>query len=1642
VKEDPSTQSKESLPEEPSATSRVAGFLTSFIRKKKPTPEKPEKPAGVPSALFLDSKGKIVTAQPRCAALFGQQADELSGLNIKDLIKPGSGQEIANILAKGREAKDLSFRVLALRKDGSEFAAQFTFKFLQDFRFRWTVFVHELAGSSGGTNQPAPQAIVPTTETATTEVPEPASVPPAGPVGNEDVEDLDAARQRLQAQNRNLSEANAKARAELDREREAIKLSRKKEEAFHAQVQTLQGALEQAEARAHDGAPQSKDWEKRAANLKKAVDQLTHRHAAEQNAAIKAAQRIKELEEQLKRAGDDQLKRATDDELKRAEDQATDKKDVKAQGDTRHRLKAENRSLAEANVKARADLDKEREAIKVSQKKEEELLAQVQKLQGALEQAEAGSREGAPQAGDWKKKAADLKKSVDQLTHRHAAEQNAAIKAAQRIKELEEQLKRGGDNKAAGKKPAGDQEDTRHRLKAENRNLIEASERTKAELEKERVANKLSQEKEAELGAQVQKLQGVLEQAERARQSTEQSKDCREADKLPRKQEEELDAQIQKLQGALEQAEARAEESAAQSDEWKEKAAVLKKSVDQLTHKHAAEQMAAVKAGQRVKELEEQLKRPGDNQATGKKNIEGQESARQFLEAENRKLIEAGEKAKAELEKERVANKLSREKEAELGAQVQKLQGALEQAEARARESTGQSTDREASKLSGKKEEELDAQIQKLQGALEQAEARAEENAARYQDWKEKAAEFKKSVDQLTHKHAAEHITAEKSAQRVKELEEQLKLGGSEQAAGKKNIEGQDAALQLLEAENRKLIEAGEKTKAELEKELVANRLSREKEEELRAQVQKLQGALDQAEARARESTAQSKDPEANKPSRKEEKELDAQVQKLQGALEQAEARAEESAAKYDDWKEKAAVLKKSVDQLTHKHAAEQMAAVKAGQRVKELEEQLKRAGDGQAAGKKDIEAQDATRQRLEAENRKLIEASDSAKADLEKEREAIKLSRKKEEELDAQVKKLQSALDQAEARSSESATQSKDWEKKVADLKKSVDDLTRRHAAEQNAAVKAAQRVKELEEQLKRAGDDRAAGKKDVEAQDASRQRLEAENRKLIEASDRTKTDLEKERDAIKLSRKKEEELDAQVRKLQGALEQAETHAREGATQSRDWGKKAADLKKSVEELTNRHAAEQNAAIKATQRVKELEEQLKRAGDDLAAAKKDFESQDAARQRLEAENRNLTEASAKARADLEKERDAAKVFLKKEEELRAQGQKLQGALETAEARARESATQSKDWERKASDLKKSIEELTTNYVSEQSAAAKRVTELEQQLRRASDDLAASKAENRHLTESTEKQAALEKKVDELELRARQNVFSIARANAELESQRAERERAEKNALAAGLQMEELKEKLKRQVELQRASLGRIVELEKTMDDRIDDLARVSVALRDQARERQLAQKQSRLASGMDQGFESKPASYESAKKAFEVALDEVRERVRTVECSLEADSGPEKEIAELCSDENLLVGARQQLEKLSAEIFSRASRMYGDGHYKDCHELMKELMAILNDRISIFDDAWNLHAQTLLKLSRFDEAKAIAQQRIKAVEERLGKKHPSLISPLSNLAAILERTGFVFEAEQATRRVSSIKKMFENDLPVNLKHS
>jgi chromosome segregation ATPase len=713
--------------------------------------------------------------------------------------------------------------------------------------------------------------------------------------------------------------------------------------------------------------------------------------------------------------------------------------------------------------------------------------------------------------------------------------------------------------------------------------------------------------------------------------------------------------------------------------------------------------------------------------------------------------------------------------------------------------------------------------------------------------------EYGSRLIQLEQDSAAEHQTNENLLKKIEALEQTL----AEQTLGMRKIKQQlaepTAALGKTQAEFENLQKSNQALEAEvagLRKERDESRsklqVSQTAEQHAQAQVPELAAKLAQAltdlkasraggdelEATRKQLTAElEKEREANKISREKTDELNTQLKNAQQAMEQTEVRAREGAARSSDWEKKAAELRKTVEELTRHHADEKSAGAQSLQRVKELEQQLKGANADLAARKTEIEKQNSTRQRLEAENRTLTEANGKAKAELDKERDANKISRRKTEELTTQLKNAQHSTEQAEARVRDNAARSSDWEKKAVDLKKTVEELTRNHAAEQSAGAQSAQRVKKLEEQLKSTNADLAVSKREVEKQNSGYQRLETENRNLTEAAAKAKVDLDREREANKISRQKTEELTAQLKNAQQAAEQAETRVRENAARCSDSEKKIADLKKTVEELTRNHAAEQSAGAQSAQCVKKLEEELKHANAELPAIRMEVEKQNSERQRLEVENRNLTEAYARVKPDL--------------------------------------------------------------------------------------------------AESAKKQAALEKRASELEQRVHEGVSTLAKITAELQNERGERERAEKCASSAAEHLQQLNEKINRKLESERTHKTQIAELEKTIHDRGDDLARASAALRKETKERQMAEKQLRLVSEMGTRLESNLTSLEDAKKSFEVSLNQKDGRLQTVERSLaEATSNLEKESTERRRLAELLAEVQRQLEKQSADSKVEISRL------------------------------------------------------------------------------------------------------------------
>ena len=773
-----------------------------------PEEEEPVRPVigSDQAALFLDSVGKIVAAQPRCAAFFGRQPEELNGLNFKTLIRSGFDQEITKLVAKGQPSGQLSFDVLALGKDGSEFSTRVVFKFLPENPvFCWTVFVQAPGASSSAVSdkksmntQRDSELFAAATETVTqteTVQPETGAKPPtqAAPLSPDRLAaKLEAARAECErlarvkfetetAANKRLHQVQSEYGKRIEQLEQDLVAERHTNGDLSKKIESLEKSLEEQTKGMRRIKQQLSEP---AATLEKASTEfqdLQGRHQALESEAAGLRQELKQLQGKLE--GSQTSERQTQ----------TRTTELAAQLD---RSSAELRnfhSKVEENEAARkqltADLDKERGANKLSRQKAEELNAQLQKSLHAAEQAEARAKKSATQSDDWEKKAADLEKTVEELARSHAAQQNVGSQSAERLEKLELQLKRANDELAAGRADAKKQDSARQRLEGENRDLSEANAKAKADLEKERGTNKTA-----------------------------------------RQEAEELQAQLRKVQQAAEQAEARARESAARCGDWERKAAEREKTIDQLTRTQAAEQSAGAQSAQRIEKLEQQLKLASGELATRRTEIEKQNSTHERLETENRSLKEANAQTTADLKK--TIDELARTQAAEQSAGAQSAQ----------------------------RIQELEQQLKKSQSAAEQAEARVRESAAECGDWKKKAADLKKTIDVLTQNQAALEGTSARSAERIKELEQQLKALGADLAAGKIEAEKQNSARQRLETENRKATEANAKGKADLEKEREAHKLARQKAQELNAELKNSQRSAEQAEARLRKSAAECSD--------------------------------------------------------------------------------------------------------------------------------------------------------------------------------------------------------------------------------------------------------------------------------------------------------------------------------------------------------------------------------------------------------------------------------------------------------------------------------------------------------------------------------------------------------------------------------------------------------------------------------------------------------------------------------------------------------------------------------------------------------------------------------------------------------------
>jgi chromosome segregation ATPase len=278
------------------------------------------------------------------------------------------------------------------------------------------------------------------------------------------------------------------------------------------------------------------------------------------------------------------------------------------------------------------------------------------------------------------------------------------------------------------------------------------------------------------------------------------------------------------------------------------------------------------------------------------------------------------------------------------------------------------------------------------------------------------------------------------------------------------------------------------------------------------------------------------------------------------------------------------AELRKSKDELQDKWATGQQAAAKSQQEIKELQDRLRQGATELEHTKTALELQSTQQARSESELRE-------------------------------QLTKAKAATGMAETALKEKETRCGQFEKEVAGLQQAREELQSKLVAGQQAAEKFKHEIKELQAGLGQ--------------QTAEKMRLDADWREKFNA------------------------VNATVGRTETALKEKEA-------QNGQLEKELAGLRQMRDELQNKFAAEQKAAAKSRQELKELDGRLQQSVAELERAKASLEQESAKRTRLESEHQTLAAAKEALNTELRGLRESQAV---REAEMRGKQKKLAEGL-------------------------------------------------------------------------------------------------------------------------------------------------------------------------------------------------------------------------------------------------------------------------------------------------------------------------------------------------------------------------------------------
>jgi PAS domain S-box-containing protein len=541
----------------------------------------------------------------------------------------------------------------------------------------------------------------------------------------------------------------------------------------------------------------------------------------------------------------------------------------------------------------------------------------------------------------------------------------------------------------------------------------------------------------------------------------------------------------------------------------------------------------------------------------------------------------------------------------------------------------------------------------------------------------------------------------------------------------------------------------------------------------------------------------------------------------------------------------------------------------------------------------------------------------------LNTERQAAAESQRKSEELERQLAQSAAKLERVKAEREKDAQQRASLESQL------QAELTRARKAIEEAEAsrdQESERSKHLQadhDQLKQ-----KFAKEQQAATEAQRRNKELEIQVRENASDLEKIEAERDKQAHKV-----ESLEAQLRdQLSAAKSTSEQPA--GATKE-----KGADLKRLEREVENlrrerqevhsKCLAEKQESTKARRRVKELEKQLRDIAGGFTTTKLELDKRAANRLQVESGLQEQLKASLETaeRAQAAQKEEALRADLLQHEltEVCQTREDLRAELRAEQQKSLDTVERIEEME---SRLRESVAELARVKTAAENHAAERVR-LE-----AAQGTFADSAEGliKDVGRLRETEAAQAAEITELERRVRDGVGSLARVTADLEKERGERRRVEQRVASLTQQLEERHQALNQHLESERVTQTRINDLEGQLHERERALARVLADLRKEVADRELAEQQLEAVGDMSAQLRQYLSLFEDSKKVFKRTQEQLESKLQAGQKALnESETKWQNEVNQRQRLQEELAKAQRSLDEKTDRISLDVARLQSE---------------------------------------------------------------------------------------------------------------